>query len=116
MSLAAVGFTSAQLSTDGIMYVAVKELQLKSSPAYFSNTNGTLSYGDSVIVLQVNGEYAEVQSISDSSLSGWTASASLASRQIKKHETDEAADVDKTEADSRRFLEAVRILTDEKQN
>jgi uncharacterized protein YgiM (DUF1202 family) len=74
---------SAQVAKKGgTMYAAAKSVALKSSTGFFASTRGTLSYGDQVTVLQVSGKWVEVRSVSNSSLSGWTASANLSSKRI----------------------------------
>jgi uncharacterized protein YgiM (DUF1202 family) len=73
---------SAQVAKGGTLYAAVKSVALKSSTGFFASTKGTLSYGDQVTVLQVNGKWVEVRSASNSSLSGWTASSNLSAKRI----------------------------------
>ena len=72
----------AQVPKDGIMYVASKTLALKSSTGFFASTLGTLVYGDQVKVLKVNGNYAEVSSVENPSVSGWTSMANLSAKRI----------------------------------
>jgi len=82
LTLCITGFAAAQLSTGGTLYVAVKTVTLKSSTGFFASNRGTLNYGDRVTVLQINGRFAEVRSVTSASVSGWTASANLSARQI----------------------------------
>jgi hypothetical protein len=82
LTLCITGFAAAQLSRGGTLYVAVKTVTLKSSTGFFASNKGTLSYGDRVTVLQINGKFAEVRSAANTSLSGWTPSANLSARQI----------------------------------
>jgi len=82
MGLAAVGFAAAQVAKGGTLYVATKTVALKSSTGFFAGTRGTLNYGDKVTVLQVSGKYVEVRSVTNSSLTGWTVSANMSTRQI----------------------------------
>ena len=82
LSLFVTGFVSAQISRGGTLYVAVRTVTLKSSTGFFASNSGTLNYGDRVTVLQVSGRYVEVRSASNSSLTGWTASANLTTRQV----------------------------------
>jgi hypothetical protein len=85
------GFTAAQVSRGGTLYVAVKTVPLKSSTWFFAGTKGTLNYGDRVTVLQVNGKWVEVRSVNNSSLSGWTQSANMSVRQIVSGNTSTAS-------------------------
>jgi len=85
------GFAAAQASKGGTMYVAVKSLALKASTGFFAGTKGTLNYGDRVTVLQVNGKNVEIRSVANSSLSGWTATANLSSKQIVSGNTNTAS-------------------------
>ena len=78
-AVAAFAFAQSKGST---MYVATKTLDLKSSTGFFASTRGKLAYGDQVMVLQVNGKWVEVRSATNSSLSGWTASANLTSKRV----------------------------------
>ena len=82
LTLCITGFAAAQLSRGGTLYVAVKTVTLKSSTGFFASNKGTLSYGDRVTVLQINGKFAEVRSAANTSLSGWTPTANLSARQI----------------------------------
>jgi len=85
------GFAVAQASKGGTMYVAVKSLALKASTGFFASTKGTLNYGDRVTILQVNGKNAEIRSVANSSLSGWTATANLSAKQIVSGNTNTAS-------------------------
>jgi len=76
------GFASAQVSRGGTLYVAIKEATLKSGTGFFASTRGRLNYGERVTVIQVSGRFVEVRSSSNSSLTGWTASANLSTRQV----------------------------------
>ena len=73
---------AAQVSRGGTLYTAAKTVALKSSTGFFASTRGTLNYGEQVTVLQVNGKWVEVRSVSRSSLSGWTASSNFSSKRI----------------------------------
>jgi len=73
------GFAAAQ-SAGSTLFVAVKTLTLKSGTGYFDSNKGTLKYGDKVTVIRINGKYAEVKSEKNSSVTGWTATTSLAKR------------------------------------
>ena len=76
------GFAPAQIARGGTLYVAVKEVTLKSGTGFFASAKGQLNYGERVTVLQVNGRFVEVRSSSNSSKTGWTASANLSARQV----------------------------------
>jgi len=78
----AVSAIQAQASKGGTMYVAAKTVELKSSVGFFASAKGTLAYGAAVTVLQINGNWAEVRSTANSSLSGWTAVANLSAKRI----------------------------------
>ena len=85
------GFAAAQVARGGTLYVAVKSVPLKSSTWFFAGTKGTLNYGDRVTVLQVNGKWVEVRSVTNSSLSGWTQSANMSAKQIVSGNTGTAS-------------------------
>jgi len=76
------GLAAAQVSAGGTLYVSVKTLTLKSGTGFFAGNKGTLNYGDRVTVIRVNGKFAEIKSASNSSLTGWTATANLSARQV----------------------------------
>jgi len=82
LALLAAGFAAAQVSAGGTLYVAVKNVALKSSTGFFASTKGTLAYGAGVTVLRVNGKFVEVRSAANSSLTGWTASANLSTKRV----------------------------------
>jgi hypothetical protein len=72
----------AQSLTGKTMYVTGKTIEVKSSTAFFSDTLGTLSYGDPVSVLQEYGKWVQVRSLEPPVLSGWVAAASLTTKRI----------------------------------
>ena len=72
----------AQAIKGGTMYVAVKTIELKSSTGFFASAKGTLAYGATVTVLQINGKWAEVRSAANSSVSGWTTILNLTAKRI----------------------------------
>ena len=76
------GVLSAQVKSGGTAWISVKSVDLKASTWFFAGTNGTLAIGDQVTVLRISGDWAEVRSAANTSLSGWTALNSLSSRQI----------------------------------
>ena len=84
------GLAAAQ-SAGSTMYVAVRTLNLKSGTGFFASNRGTLSYGDRITIIQVNGRNAEVRSAANSSLTGWTPLANLTSRQVVAGATSTAS-------------------------
>jgi uncharacterized protein YgiM (DUF1202 family) len=80
LGLLVAGAAGAQ-SRGSTMYAAAKTVALKSSTGFFASTRGTLAYGDQVTVLQVKGNWVEVQAVR-SSLSGWTALTNLTSKRV----------------------------------
>jgi hypothetical protein len=76
------GTVSAQIARGKAALVWVKSVTLKSSTWFFASSRGTLAYGDEVSVLQTNGNWAEVRSAGNSSVTGWTAVSNLSSRRI----------------------------------
>jgi len=82
LMLLVVGITAAQASVGGTMYVSTKTVALKASTGFFAKTNATLTYGDRVTIIQINGKNAEIRSATNSSQRGWTAIANLSARQL----------------------------------
>ena len=76
------GALFAQISKGGTAWVSIKSATVKSSTWFFASTKGTLTMGDQVTVLQVNGNWAEIRSVANSALSGWTSINNLSARQI----------------------------------
>jgi len=76
-----VGLAAAQ-SAGSTLFVAVKTLTLKSGTGFFDSNKGTLKYGDKVTVIKVDGKgkFVEVRSEKSPSVTGWTATTSLAKR------------------------------------
>lgn len=72
----------AQAIKGGTMYVAVKTVELKSSVGFFASAKGTLAYGASVAIIQIKGDWAEVRSVENSSVSGWMPVANLSAKRI----------------------------------
>ena len=73
---------AAQVAKGGTLFVAAKSVALKSSTGFFARTLATLNYGAQVTVLQVNGKWVEVYSVSNTAQRGWTASANLTAKRI----------------------------------
>ena len=62
-------------------YINVKSADLKSSTGFFASNTGTVSYGEEVKVLALNGKYAQVRTAVGNK-TGWIAKASLTSKKI----------------------------------
>lgn len=75
----AVSTAFAASLTGKTMYVNVKSSPLKASTSLFSDTTGTLAYGDSVSVLKEDGKWVQVKS---SKFTGWMVSANLTAKRI----------------------------------
>ena len=82
LALVVSGALSAQIKKEGDAWVSTKTAALKSSTWFFAGTTATLQMGDKVKVLEINGNWAQVRSVSNSSLTGWTAVSNLSARQI----------------------------------
>ncbi|MDR0411701.1 MAG: hypothetical protein LBH75_06980 [Treponema sp.] len=81
VGLLAIGGIFAQ-TKDSTMYIAVKMVSLKSSAwAFAPSVKPALTYGTPVKILNVNGKWAEVQSVS-LQVSGWMQMANLTSKRI----------------------------------
>jgi len=65
-----------------LLYVAVKTITLKSHTGAFAENKGTLNYGAKVTQIKVDGNFTEVVSVDNPSLTGWVSSNSLTSKQI----------------------------------
>jgi len=76
------GILFGQVSKGGTAWVSAKTAALKSSTWFFAGTRGTLEMGAQVTVLQVSGNWAEVRSSANTSLSGWTAVSNLSAKRI----------------------------------
>ena len=73
------------------MYVAARTTDLKSSTGFFASKKGSLEYGAQVTVLQINGNWAEVRSAANPSVSGWTSTANLSAKRIVAGSTTSAS-------------------------
>ena len=76
------GFAMAQARAGGTMYVAVKTATLKSGTGWFAGNRVTLNYGDRVTVIRISGNFAEVRSAANTSVTGFMPTANLSARQI----------------------------------
>jgi len=72
----------AQIKSGTTVWVSSKTADLKSSTGFFASNVGSLAMGTEVRVLQVSGNWAEVQSAVNTSLKGWTAASNLSTRRI----------------------------------
>ena len=72
----------AQARAGGTMWVAVRNLDLKSSTGFFASTRGRLDYGAQVTVIRISGTWAEIRSAANSSVTGWAKTASLSARRV----------------------------------
>ena len=72
----------AQISRGGTAWISSRTADLKSSSGVFASSRGSLEMGAQVTVLKVSGNWAEVRSAANSSLSGWTAVSNLSARRI----------------------------------
>ena len=85
------GALFAQISKGGTVWVLAKTAALKSSTWFFASTKGTLNMGAQATVLQVSGNWAEVRSSANSSLTGWTQTSNLSARQVVASGTSASA-------------------------
>jgi hypothetical protein len=72
----------AQFARGSTVYVAAKTVKVKSSTGFFAGTRGTLSYGAQVRILQLKGNWSEIQSLGGNSLSGWVNTSNLTGKRI----------------------------------
>jgi len=80
--LLASGVLSAQINRGGTAWVSSRTAPVRSSTWFFALTRGTLEMGAQVSVLQVSGNWAEIRSVANASLSGWVSLSNLSARQI----------------------------------
>jgi hypothetical protein len=85
------GALFAQITKGSTAWVSAKKADIKSSTGFFASTRGSLTLGDEVSVLQVNGKWAEVRSAANTSLSGWMAASNLSARRIVSSGTTASA-------------------------
>ena len=76
------GTLFAQINRGGTAWVSSRTAPLRTSTWFFAGTRGTLEMGDQVSVLQVSGNWAEVRSAANASLTGWTSVSNLSARRI----------------------------------
>ena len=90
--LVVTGAVSAQqMRKGGNAWVSSKTAELKASSGFFGAVRGTLEMGTQVTILELDGNWAEVRSAANSSLSGWTAVSNLSSRRIVSSGTGASA-------------------------
>jgi len=82
LALLVTGALFAQIKSGSPAWVASKAAELKAGTGFFASAKGTLHLGDEVSVLKVDGNWAEVRSVANSSLTGWTAVSNLSPRRI----------------------------------
>jgi hypothetical protein len=85
------GALFAQVKKGSPAWVSAKKAEIKSSTGFFASTKGSLGLGAEVSVLEVKGNWAEVRSVANSSLNGWTAVSNLSSRKIVSSGTSASA-------------------------
>jgi uncharacterized protein YgiM (DUF1202 family) len=76
--LTAVSAVFAQKKGD-VMWVAVKNVKVKSSTGWFASTAGTLTYGTQVTVQSVSGKKVQIQG---GGVTGWVDVSALTSKRI----------------------------------
>jgi len=100
------GLAVAQSQDEKVFYIAVKTVTLKSSPGTFAESKGTLSYGDKVTQIKVEGNFTEVKSVDNPSLTGWITTASLTTKQIVAGSTASTATVKEVTLAGKGFSQA----------
>ena len=82
LTLLVSGSLFAQIRAGSTAWVSSRSAPLKSSTWFFAANRGALDMATEVTVMQVNGNWAEVRSRANSSLSGWTQMSNLSARRI----------------------------------
>jgi uncharacterized protein YgiM (DUF1202 family) len=82
LGLTICGGAQAQSLVGRTMYVAVKNVELRSATGIFSEVLGVLEYGEQVTVLKENGRWVEIRWAQRASITGWMISASLTTKRI----------------------------------
>ena len=70
----------AQLARGGTVWVSVRTVMLKSSTGFFASNRGEVAYGDQATVLQISGNWAEINT--SEGLTGWISTANLSTKRI----------------------------------
>ena len=91
MALMVSGALFAQIKSGSSAWVSSKKADIKSSTGFFASTKGSLQLGAEVSVLQVKGNWAEVRSVTNTSLNGWMAASNLSARRIVSSGTTASA-------------------------
>jgi hypothetical protein len=82
LALLVSGTLFAQIKSGSPAWVSAKKADIKSSTGFFAGTRGSLVLGVEVSVISINGKWAEVRSVTNTSLSGWTTASNLSARRI----------------------------------
>ena len=64
------------------VWISSKTAELKASASAFASVTATLKMADQVTVLKVNGNWCEVRSSANATITGWTAKSNLSTRRI----------------------------------
>jgi hypothetical protein len=97
----------AQFARGSTVYVAAKTVKVKSSTGFFAGTRGTLSYGAPVRILQVKGNWSEIQSAAGGSLQGWVNTSNLTGKRINPSGTGTSASASEVALAAKGFSEEV---------
>jgi hypothetical protein len=101
------GGVYAQFAQGSTVYVAAKTVKVKSSTGFFAGTRGTLNYGAQVRILQVKGNWSEIQSAAGGSLRGWVNTSNLTSKRINPSGTVTSASANEIALAGKGFSEEV---------
>jgi uncharacterized protein YgiM (DUF1202 family) len=80
MAVLLASAAAAQIRAGQTVYVTARSLPIKSGTGFFAGTVETLSYGDAVTVVQINGKWAQVRSAGQKT--GWTAQTNLSTKRV----------------------------------
>ena len=72
----------AQVRAGSPAWVAVRQAAVRTSTWFFAGTRGNLAMGDQVAVLRLNGNWVEIRSTANPSLTGWVSIGNLSHRTI----------------------------------
>lgn len=75
---------AASFKKGNTVYVSSKTAALKNGSGLFAKDVATVNYGDQLKVLSVSGKKVEVQSTTNSKITGWIASGSITTKKIVK--------------------------------
>jgi uncharacterized protein YgiM (DUF1202 family) len=82
MTVGLAAAVAAQVNKGQTVYVTAKSLALKAGTGFFAKTVATVTYGDSVTVLAVDGKWAQVRTAARPVVSGWTAQTNLSTKRV----------------------------------